>query len=894
MTVADTGNAKAAGDEMAVTGYRGPAPASGPESPASVHLSGTGNATATNGGTAISGYVHMLTVQRVPREPASWPHQVGVIPSEARSFQHRGEADRLRVAVRSGGTAVLSQVLTGMGGVGKTQLAADYARAAWDDGGLDVLVWVTASSRAAVVSGYAQAGVELCGADPEDPEQAAKRFRAWLVPKRGQRPCRWLIVLDDVADPNDLIAHPDDPGNCYSLWPPDSPHGRTLITTRRRDAALFGEDCRRIDVGLFTPDESVAYLTAALNAQGRTEPADQLTALAADLGHLPLALAQAAAYLIDSGETAATYRNLLADCTTTLTDLAPDALPDEQPTALDAAWSLSIDRADTLRPAGLARPMLYLAALLEPNGIPQTVLTGEHARAYLAAHRTATGPVPVPAPVSTRDAARCLRTLDRLSLIDHQPDTPHLAVRVHQLIQRATRDTHTPHQHHQATRAAAAALLAAWPDIERDAHLAQSLRTNTEALIRHAEDALYRPDAHVVLYRLGRSLGESGQVTAAIDHFDHLATTTRGRFGEDDVATLTARAHLANWRGEAGDAEGAAQALADLLEPMVRVLGEDDVATLVARARLAHWRGEAGDAEGAAQALADLLDHRVRVLGEDHPATFTTRAYLAHWLRKAGDAAGAERELADLLEPMVRVLGEDHPDTLTTRGYIANCLGEAGDAAGAEREFADLLELMVRVLGEDHPDTLTIWGRLAYWRGEAGDAEGAAQALADLLEPMVRVLGEDHPDTLTAHADLANWRGKAGNAGDAAETAQALADLLEPMVRVLGEDHPATLTTRGYLANWRGEAGDAEGAAQALADLLEPMVRVLGEGHPATLTARAHLANWRGKAGDAEGAAQALADLLEPMVRILGKYHPDARSNLANWRGEAERPQDIE
>ncbi|MFK8906949.1 tetratricopeptide repeat protein, partial [Streptomyces sp. YS-3] len=107
VTVADTGNAEAAGDEVAVTGYRGPVLGSGPlEFPASVRLSRTGDAVAKNGGTAISGYVDRLTVQYAPREPVSWPHQVGVIPSPARSFQHRAEAARLRAAVEGGGTAV--------------------------------------------------------------------------------------------------------------------------------------------------------------------------------------------------------------------------------------------------------------------------------------------------------------------------------------------------------------------------------------------------------------------------------------------------------------------------------------------------------------------------------------------------------------------------------------------------------------------------------------------------------------------------------------------------------------------------------------------------------------------------------------------------------------------
>ncbi|MEV2236333.1 hypothetical protein AB0H69_48445, partial [Streptomyces phaeochromogenes] len=83
---------------------------------------------------------------------------------------------------------MLRQVLFG---VGKTQLAADYARTAWDSGGLDVLVWVTASGRSPVVSTYSQAGIKLCEADPDDPEQAARDFLAWLTPKPGAPTRRW-------------------------------------------------------------------------------------------------------------------------------------------------------------------------------------------------------------------------------------------------------------------------------------------------------------------------------------------------------------------------------------------------------------------------------------------------------------------------------------------------------------------------------------------------------------------------------------------------------------------------------------------------------------------------------------------------------------------------------
>jgi hypothetical protein len=390
---------------------------------------------------------------------------VGVIPSRADRFQGRAEADRLRETLSGGGTAIIESadgvaaggVLTGMGGVGKSQLAADYARAALRGGEVDVLVWITASSATAVVSGFAQAGVEVLGADPADPEAAARAFLAWLEPKRRQqRVCRWLVVLDDVSDPADV----------HGWWPPASPHGRTVVTTRRKDAALTSGGRRLIEVGLFTPAQSLAYLNHALAA----EPDDQLTALAHELGHLPLALSQSAAYLVDTGIGCAAYRKMLADRTRALAEAAPDVLPDGQTHTTAAAWAISIDHADTLRPRGLARPLLQLAAFLDPNGIPQAVLMSQPVLDHLGED------------VAAEHAVLALRALYRLSLINHDSDSPHQAVRVHQLVQRAVRDTLTSDQHHQLSRTAADALVTAWPDVERDTALARALRANATTL----------------------------------------------------------------------------------------------------------------------------------------------------------------------------------------------------------------------------------------------------------------------------------------------------------------------------------------------------------------------------------------------------------------------------
>ncbi|WP_353051340.1 NB-ARC domain-containing protein [Streptomyces sp. Caat 7-52] len=703
----------------------------------------------------VVGVQHVINA--APRTPVSWPHQVGTIPPQAACFQDRAEVARLTSALAGGGAAVVTQaapagVVVGLGGVGKTQLAAHYARTAWQVGDLDVLVWTTATSADEIRSGYARAATELLGTDPGDTTRAADLFLAWLQPKAGQGTCRWLVVLDDLNVPHDLNG----------LWPPPSPTGRTLITTRRQDAALT-TGRHLIPVGVFTPAESLAYLTSALPAH--MEQPDQLAALADDLGHLPLALSQAAAYLTDTGVTPADYRQMLADRTTALR--APDALPDGQQLAVATTWSVSIERADELAPAGLARPLLQLAAFMDANGIPATVLTSSPARIYLARHRTRPdAPAPEPArppsvvtqdqeEVPERDVLTALSALRRLSLIQHTPTTPQTAVRVHQLVQRATRDALTPDQHDQTARIAADALLASWPEIERDTGLGQALRANSDALAAHAADALYRLDAHQVLFRTGTSLGEAGQVTGAIAYWQNLLAAAKRHWGPDHPDTLRTRGRLLRWQAAAGDRSGAAGAYAVLLRDMTSALGADHPDTLRTHGALVWWQGWAGDMLGAARASAALLQDMIRVLGADHPDTLRTHATLAWWRGQTGDPAGAAATYAEVLGGRLRILGPDHPDTLRTRSYLAWWQGWAGDPEGSAAASAALLRDMTRVLGPDHPDSLRTRNNLHFMEGKAGNTDDAVRGFERLLPDLARVLGTDHPDTVAARGDLA-------------------------------------------------------------------------------------------------------------------------------------------
>jgi hypothetical protein len=805
-----------------------------------------------------------------PRTPASRQVRVGAVPRTADGFQDRAVSQRLMEATGEKGTVVLA----GTGGVGKTQLAAAYARQAWRDG-TGMLVWVNAASRDAIVAAYADAALalQLPGADRENPEHSAQAFLSWAETVTDRW---WLVVLDDVQHPADLNG----------LWPPaaeSAAGGQVLVTTRLREAAVAGTGRRAVQVTTFAPAEARAYLRGQL---GGIEPDDQLDRLAAGLGFLPLALAQASAYISNADIGIGRYLDLLG--IRLLREVVPEPgnLTNDHQRIVSATWDLSVEQASRAKPVGLAQPVLELASVLDSAGIPQQVLSSPPAIASLTAVLSVGIEDEAQEPVDAAAVDEVLRVLHRYSLIDHDRTARYREVRVHQLIQRATRENlgsgpcAVPEI---LASAAAAALEEDWPQFEHD-EFVQVLRANVTALQHAAGQALWASGRYEVLFLSASSLGRTGQATAARDAYVAIRDSAQRHLGPEHPDTIMARSHIAHWMGEAGDAAGAAAAYEEVFAQQVRVLGPDHSDTMMARGNAARWRGEAGDVAGAATAYGDVLADLIRVLGPDHPDTMMTRHNLADLRGRAGNAAGAAAAFEELLADRLRMLHPDDHDTLKVRSNLAKWRGEAGNPAGAVAAYREVLTDMLRVLGPDHPDTMIVRSNLARQLGEAGNPAGAVAAYREVLTDMLRVLGPDHPDTMSTRGNVATWQGQAG---DPAGAAALFKELLNDRLRVLGRDHPDTLLTRGNLAFMRGSAGDAAVAAAEYEDLLADMVRVLGPGHPDTLGARGNLAHWQGRAGDPARAAAAYTEMLGEFQQMFGAKHPltlAVRESLGYWK----------
>ncbi|MFF2381835.1 NB-ARC domain-containing protein [Streptomyces sp. NPDC058108] len=410
-------------------------------------------------------------------------HRIGILPGVADCFQNR----TFRELVDTKVTNARCWIFTGTGGVGKSQLAASYARSAWEEG-LHVLVWAAASSRRAILHAYGQAAGQLGISDQRNVEEAAEAFLIWA----DQTEMSWLVVLDDIQDPSDV----------RSLWPPHSKYGRVIATTRRRDAALYRQGRQVIQVNQFSNSESLAFLQEKLGPL--VADVEQATALADDLGHLPLALAQAAAFMLDRRMPCVQYRLLLNE--RLLEDAVPesDGLPDDHQLIVTAIWNISIDQADGARPVKMARPLLNFLSVLDPNGIPAAIIDSAPTRRSIATCILGRGERreidATPEAVTSNQIIEALWLLHRFHLINYEPDATPREVLVHPLIQRAARESLDPSTRKSLGSAAAKSIIANWPNEEKS-ELSQVLQASTAALWEHAGVAAWDEEGGVKAWR---------------------------------------------------------------------------------------------------------------------------------------------------------------------------------------------------------------------------------------------------------------------------------------------------------------------------------------------------------------------------------------------------------
>jgi hypothetical protein len=654
-------------------------------------------------------------------------------------------------------------VLTGFGGTGKTSVALRYAHRHLAEVGV---AWqFAAEDKTVLAAGFGELAAQLGArglADIRDPVASVHAVLARF-------PAPWLLIFDNAVDLASVAA----------FLPPAGP-GRVLITSQDQS----WPPGRALTVPVLGTRVAAGFL---VNRSG--DPDEQAAAeLAAEVGGLPLALEQAAAYVQAAGSTFAEYLAWFRQ-------RRPDVLSRGQPTGygktVATTWSLAFAKLEESAPTAVS--LLRLLACCAPEAVPLFMLVQSGpALADTLGAEVAAALVPLlDDSLAVSDAIAALR---RYSLVIPAGGG---SVLVHRLVQAVTIDQMPPELTSQWRQAAAALIEAAIPDDTAQ----PEAWPMCAALLPHALAALAEDSDG--MGRLGNYLGRRGGYGAAVDLQRRVLTAYERSSGPEHPALLTARNDLAFWTGMAGDPAAARDQFAALLPVRERVHGAEHPATLTARHNLARWTGQAGDPAAARDQFAALVPVFERVQGPEHPRTLLARGNLAIFTGLAGDAAASRDQLAALLPVEERVHGSEHPLTLNTRGNLAFSTGEAGDPAAARDQLAALVPICEQILAADHPDTLIVRGALAHWTGEAGDPTAARDQLAALLPVIEQILGQEHPRVLGGRRAFARWTGEAG---DSTAARDQLAALLPVIERVLGPEHPDTPAARHELSLWTARA----------------------------------------------------------------------------------------
>jgi tetratricopeptide (TPR) repeat protein len=814
----------------------------------------------------------------------------GSIPPLAASFHQRPETGLdLRAGLYPGDTVVLTHgeatasVPAAQGGTGKTQIAVAFSHALRGARAVDALVWVPATSREAIVAGFAQAARAVGAADLVLPaEAAAGRFTGWLAHTR--RP--WALILDDLASLADL----------EDLWPA-GPAGQVVVTTALPEA-VFPAGPRITPVGGFSRREVLAYLSAQLTdfPDQRAEALD----LGADLDGLPLALAQAAAVMTLNRLSCREYRGRFVERREHMSAIRVDGVS----STVLATWSLAAECAHELPPAGAAWPALALAAMLDPHGIPGAVLTSPAGCSYVAGR-------PSTADVADQTLVRAAMTnLARAGLVSIDPASAIRTVRMHPSVQAAVRAYLPPADFEQAVLAAAEALLQAWPaadgsdtrehaqaepvQAELDqAQLIQALRDCAAALqsadsaaphpaaggayqgTQSQQSVLWKPEAHPVLFRRGLSLEADGLAESAIAYWQGMLVTSTRLLGNGHVNAVTARDRLAAAYESAGRFGDAIAVYSTALADRERNQGPEHPDTLTARGNLAHAYSSAGRPAEAVALYEQVAGTAGRYLGAGHPVTLAARAQLAGAYQAAARGKEALTAYQMLLADAEQLLGARHQDTLATReklaaAFLAN--GQPKEAIEYYKRFAADTEAAA---GRDHPDAIAARASLASAYRRGGKPKGAIALYQRVLADHERTAGPGHPDTITARADLAfAYR----SAGQLREAIGAYERALADSERVQGRDHAGTRAARASLAAAYQQAGRLGDAIHHYEQALADSERMLGPGDLETLTARSSLAAAHFADGRLAEVIPLLQRTLADSERYLGPDHPLTRA----------------
>lgn len=714
--------------------------------------------------------------------PLAPPVRIRGVPPRNPHFTGRADQlTRIHSALDASSSTPAVQALYGLGGVGKTDLVIEYAHRFADE--YDLIWWIEAEQSVLIPQQLCRLAVRLGLPDHGITADSVDRLLTELAGRTG-----WLLIFDNAERPEDIAP-----------FRPSGP-GHILVTTRAPNWGALGG---RVEVDVLDRVETIALL------QRRVAPLPEnlADALAFELGDLPLAAAQAAAYLEQTGLTPSDYLRRFRTQRAALLAQG-DVLGYHG--RVDTTWSLALQHLNAEAPAAVA--LLQVAAFLAAEPIPFSMFADHPNQLQEPLRGTAAAGLDAVADI--------VGIVVGYSLVHRYHDS----FQLHRLVQNVIRDQ-LPADTKRAVVDQVVALLAATDPGDPN---------------------------------------DPGSWPAYATLAPHVLVA--GGLGDHRAGARRLMLAIVEYLNARGDTRASRRIGEELFHRWTKVLGADHPDTITVAANLTSALTWLAQHDQARTLSHDILTRSKKVLGADHPVTLrvaTNLTFALAWIGKSDQACALGQ---DALQRAQSALGPDHGITLRLAANLTFALNSQGHLTQADQLGQDTLDRCRRVVGADHPITLVAAAHLALTQTSLGRPDRAHQLADDTLHRSRATLGADHPITLGAAAHLTFLLTIRGEA----EQAKRLGwDTLERSRTVLGGDHLITLSSAAVLALALAHADEAEQALDLGVDTLRRSEQTMGYEHLITLTAAtavtyAHIAR-----GDQEQAlALAMATLRHAQNRL--------------------------
>jgi tetratricopeptide (TPR) repeat protein len=764
---------------------------------------------------------------------------------------------QLHTQLRTGQTTALSQsphALSGLGGIGKTQLAIEYAYRYHQD--YAAVLWARAESEEALNTSYT-AIATLLKLPERDAEQEViiQAVKLWLHTHR-----HWLLILDNADD--------------LSLLPPFLPllaSGHILLTTRVWDMQRLAT---RLEVETLADERGVMLLLhragrlAAGVALEQAMPEERQWAarLVQELGGLPLALDQAGAYLEATGMSLQEYYHIYQKHRRTLLSERRSRIPDH-PDAVATTWSLSFQRVEEKSSA--ATELLRCCAYLAPDVIPEELLVQG------AKHL---GPLLAPVAADALLFSQAIEALRTYSLVGRDPQTR--ALTLHRLVQAVVRDGMSAQAARHWKKRVVLAIYAACPDVTDIEAWDACERWLPHALtcalwIEQAQ--ISSPEAAYLLNAAGYYLHERGRYREAEPLHQRALAIYERQLGPEHPLTAQSLNNLAllyRLQGKYEQAEPLFQRALAIREQQSGPEHPDTAHSLNNLAALYRAQGKYEQAEPLHQRALSI---RERQLGPDHPDTAQSLNSLAMLYDNQGKYEQAEPLYQRALAIREQQLGPEHPDTAHSLNNLAVLYRAQGKYEQAEPLHQRALAIWEQRVGPEHPDTATTLRELASLYQAQGKYEQAEPLFQRALHIYEQQLGLAHPRAAHSFNNLAELYVHQGKYEQAEPLFQRALAIREQR---LGPEHPETATSLNDLATLYRAQGKYEQAEPLYQHAFAIREQQLGPEHPDTASSLNNLALLYRAQGKYEQAEPLYQRALAIRERQLGPEHPDTAQSL--------------